>query len=163
MSNVKKVTKDKNLRIIPLGGLGEVGRNMILFEYRKAILIVDMGLGFPGEDMPGIDCTIPNITSLKGREKNILGAILTHGHYDHIGAIPYLLPKIGPIPLYASSLTKGMILKRQEDFSGQPKLKIKEVKINFCLLLILGRGNFCQNFVGDIKIGINFLNIIMIF
>jgi len=128
MPNVKKITKDKNLRIIPLGGLGEVGRNMILFEYRKAILIVDMGLGFPGEDMPGIDCTIPNITCLKGREKNILGAILTHGHYDHIGAIPYLLPKIGPIPLYASSLTKGMILKRQEDFSGQPKLKIEEVK-----------------------------------
>jgi len=120
--------KQNNLRIIPLGGLGEVGRNMILFEYKGKILIVDMGLGFPEENMPGIDCTIPNISYLKGKSKNILGLILTHGHYDHIGAIPYLLPKIGPIPIYTSSLTKGMILKRQEDFSGQPKPEIKEVK-----------------------------------
>jgi ribonuclease J len=123
-----KTMKQNNLRIIPLGGLGEVGRNMILFEYKGKILIVDMGLGFPEENMPGIDCTIPNISYLKGKSKNILGVILTHGHYDHIGAIPYLLPKIGLIPIYTGSLTKGMILKRQEDFSGQPKLEIEEVK-----------------------------------
>jgi len=123
-----KTIKQNNLRIIPLGGLGEVGRNMILFEYKGKILIVDMGLGFPEENMPGIDCTIPNISYLKGKSKNILGLILTHGHYDHVGAIPYLLPKIGLIPIYTGSLTKGMILKRQEDFSGQPKLEIKEVR-----------------------------------
>ena len=126
---MSKSKKQQNLRIIPLGGLGEVGcRNMILFEYKKAILIVDMGLGFPEENMPGIDFTIPNISYLKGKSKNILGAVLTHGHYDHIGAIPYLLPKIGPIPMYASPLTKGIILKRQEDFPNQPRLDIKTVK-----------------------------------
>ncbi|MCD6500444.1 ribonuclease J [bacterium] len=128
MSNVKKVTKDKNLRIVPLGGLGEVGLNMILFEYRGKILIVDMGLGFPEEDMPGIDCIVPNISYLKGKKKNILGAIFTHGHYDHIGAIPYIIPRIGPLPMYASPLTKGIILKRQEDFPNQPKLNIEQVQ-----------------------------------
>jgi len=123
-----KQSKQTNLKIIPLGGLGEVGRNMILLEYQRKILIIDMGLGFPEENMPGIDCTIPNTSYLKGKSKNILGAILTHGHYDHIGAIPYLLSKIGSIPMYASPLTKGIVLKRQEDFLGQPKLQIKEVK-----------------------------------
>ena len=118
----------QNLRIISLGGLGEIGRNMILFEYEKKILIVDMGLGFPEEDMPGIDCTIPNITYLKDRKKDILGIFITHGHYDHIGAIPYIVQRLGSIPIYASALTKGIILKRQEDFSNQPKLNIKEIK-----------------------------------
>ena len=121
--------KQQNLRIIPLGGLGEVGRNMILFEYKESILIIDMGLGFPGEDMPGIDCVIPNTSYLKGKEKNILGILLTHGHYDHIGAIPYILPRIGSLPIYASSLTKGIVLKRQEEFPNQPKLDIEEIKV----------------------------------
>ncbi len=124
---MKKIQKQANLRIIPLGGLGEVGLNMILLEYRGKILIMDMGRGFPGEDMPGIDCIIPNISYLKGKSKNILGATLTHGHYDHIGAIPYILPKIGPILMYASPLTKGIILNRQKDFPNQPKLDIKEI------------------------------------
>ncbi len=123
-----KKTQQSHLRIIPLGGQEEVGLNMTLFEYERKILIVDMGFGFPGEDMPGIDCIIPNISYLKGKEKNILGVVLTHGHYDHIGAIPYIIPRIGPIPMYASRLTKGMILKRQEDFANQPKLNIEELK-----------------------------------
>ncbi len=126
----------KNLRIIPLGGLGEVGRNMMLLEWQghhpssrgAPILIIDMGLGFPGENMPGIDCIIPNISYLRGKEKNILGAVLTHGHYDHIGAIPYIIPRLGLIPMYASQLTKGIILKRREDFPNQPKLNIENIK-----------------------------------
>ena len=125
---MKKTIKEKNIRIIPLGGQGEVGRNMILLEYGGKILIIDMGLGFPGEDMPGIDCIIPNSAYLKAKSKNILGAVLTHGHYDHIGAIPYTIPRIGSIPMYASLLTKGIILKRQEDFANQPKLNIEEVR-----------------------------------
>ncbi len=128
---MKKIQKQANLRIIPLGGLGEVGLNMILLEYKGKILIMDMGLGFPGENMPGIDCIIPNISYLKGKSKNILGAILTHGHYDHIGAIPYILPKIGSILMYASPLAKGIILNRQEDFPNQPKLNIREITDNF--------------------------------
>jgi len=126
----------KNLRIIPLGGLGEVGRNMMLLEWQgrhppsrgAPILIIDIGLGFPGENMPGIDCIIPNISYLRGKEKNILGAVLTHGHYDHIGAIPYIIPRLGLIPMYASELTKGIILKRREDFPNQPKLNIETVR-----------------------------------
>lgn len=120
--------KQKFLRIIPLGGLGEVGRNMMILEYRGAILIIDMGFRLPEEDMPGVDYIIPNISYLKGKEKDILGIIFTHGHYDHIGAIPYLIEKIGPVPLFASGLTKGIILKRQEDFPHQPKLEISRVK-----------------------------------
>ncbi len=120
----------ENIRIIPLGGLGEVGRNMILFEYQGKILIVDMGFRMPGEDMPGIDYIIPNINYLKGKEKNILGIIFTHGHYDHIGAIPYLIDKVWHpnLQLFASPLTQGLILKRQEDFQNQPPLNMSEVK-----------------------------------
>ncbi len=117
-----------NLQIIPLGGLGEVGRNMMLFEYERKILIIDMGLGFPEENMPGIDCIIPNIGYLKNKTKNILGAVITHGHYDHIGAIPYLIEKIGNPPLFTSVLTRGIILKRQEEFPNLPKLNITTIK-----------------------------------
>ncbi len=121
------MTKQTNLKIIPLGGLGEVGRNMTLLEYDGAILIIDMGLGFPEEDMPGIDFTVPNVSFLKGKEKNILGLIVTHGHYDHIGAIQYLARKIGNPPIFTGQLTKGIILKRQEDFPFCPKLEIIEI------------------------------------
>jgi ribonuclease J len=120
--------QQQNLKIIPLGGLGEIGRNMMLLEYNRVILIIDMGLGFPEEDMPGIDFTIPNISYLRGKEKNILGIIFTHGHYDHIGAIPYLIEQIGNPVMYASPLTRAIIIKRQEDFPSQPKLKIQQVK-----------------------------------
>ena len=120
----------KNLRIIPLGGLGEVGRNMTLLEYQREILIIDMGFRMPEEDMPGIDYIVPNIEYLKGKQKNILGIVFTHGHYDHIGAVPYLIEKIWRpnLELYASPLTRGIILKRQDDFPLQPKLEIDEVK-----------------------------------
>jgi len=125
---MKKLSKRSNLRIIPLGGLSEVGRNMMLLEYGGAILIIDMGFRLPEEDMPGIDYIIPNISYLKGKEKNIVGVVFTHGHYDHIGAVPYLMDKLGNPSLYASSLTRGIILKRQKDFPLQPKLEINKVK-----------------------------------
>jgi ribonuclease J len=117
-----------NLRIIPLGGLGEVGRNMMLLEYQEKILIIDMGLRFPEEDMPGIDYIIPNISYLKSREKNIVGIAFTHGHYDHVGAVPYLITKLGNPLIFASGLTRAIILRRQEDFPNQPKLDIETVK-----------------------------------
>ena len=124
---MKKFT---NLRIIPLGGLGEVGRNMMLLEWQGKILICDMGFRLPEEDMPGIDYIVPNINCLRNKEKNILGIVFTHGHYDHIGAIPYLIGKIWHphLEIFASSLTRGIILKRQEDFPSQPKLDITGVK-----------------------------------
>ena len=125
-----KPLKQLNLRIIPLGGLGEVGRNMMLLEYRNSILIIDMGFRLPEEDMPGIDYIIPNIEYLKGKEKNILGIVFTHGHYDHIGALPYLIERLWSpnLRIFASPLTRGIILKRQEDFPQQPKLEVTEVK-----------------------------------
>src|SRR3989344_1350264 len=113
-----------NLRIIPLGGLGEVGRNMMVLEYDGKILLIDMGFRMPEEDMPGVDYIIPNISYLKGKEKNILALLITHGHYDHIGAIPYFLGQLGNPPVYAGNLAKAIILKRQEDFANRPKLLI---------------------------------------
>ncbi|MBZ9569672.1 ribonuclease J [Patescibacteria group bacterium] len=120
--------KPKNLRIIPLGGLGEVGRNMMLLEYEKKILIIDVGFRLPEEGMPGIDYIVPNVNYLKGREKDILGIVFTHGHYDHIGAIPYLIEKLKNPKMFASPLTRGIILKRQGDFPNLPKLEINKVK-----------------------------------
>ncbi len=123
-------TSQHNLRIIPLGGLGEVGRNMMFFEYQGKILICDMGFRMPEEGMPGIDFIVPNISYLRGKERNILGMVFTHGHYDHIGAVPYLIEKIWrpTLQIFASPLTRGIILKRQEDFPNQPPLNITEAK-----------------------------------
>jgi len=125
---MKKI--QQNLQIIPLGGLGEVGRNLMLLEYKNSVLIIDMGFRMPEEDMPGIDYIIPNIEYLKNKQKNVLGIVFTHGHYDHIGAIPYLMEKIWhpQLRIFASSLTRAIILKRQGDFPLQPKLEIQEVK-----------------------------------
>ena len=112
-------------RFIPLGGCGEVTRSMYIYEYMDDIVIVDMGLQFPEEDMPGIDYLIPNIEYLRPRKKNIRGIIITHGHYDHIGAIPHLLNDLGNPPMYTTALTRGIILRRQEDFKESPKPNIE--------------------------------------
>lgn len=122
------------LRIIPLGGLEEVGRNCTLMEYGNDIIIIDMGLQFPEEDMPGIDYIIPNMQYLRGREKNIRAVIITHGHYDHIGAIPHLMPRLGNPPIYALPITNAIIKKRQEDFRKE-NLKLVNVKIDEVLNL----------------------------
>lgn len=116
------------LRIIPIGGLEEVGRNMTALEYNDHILIIDMGLQFPEEDMPGIDYIIPNIKYFEGKEKNIDGVIITHAHYDHIGAIPHLIPKLNNPPVYATDLTCAIIKKRQEDYKGYgPELDLNVI------------------------------------
>ncbi len=107
---------DDCVRVIVLGGLEEVGRNCTLIEYKNDIIIVDLGLQFPDEDMPGVDYIIPNMTYLKGKEKNVRGVIITHGHYDHIGAIPHTVPYIGNPPVYALPVAAGIIKKRQDDF-----------------------------------------------
>ncbi len=127
MPKTKKTT-ETFIKIIPLGGLGEVGRNMTLLEYKKKVLIIDMGLRLPEEDMPGIDYIIPNTDYLKGRHEDIVGVVFTHGHYDHIGAVPYLIEKLRYPRLFASPLTKGIIIRRQQDFPHLKKLQIEEVK-----------------------------------
>ena len=115
------------LKITVLGGNEEVGRNMTVLEYGKEIIIIDMGLQFPEEDMPGIDYIIPNMSYFKGKEKNVKGVIITHGHYDHIGAIPHLMPKLGNAPIYGTPLTLGIIAKRQDDFKQSGKLNLNPV------------------------------------
>ena len=132
------------LRVIPIGGCEEVGRNMTVFEYENDIMILDMGLQWPEEDMPGIDYIIPNIEYLQGKEKNIRGVIITHGHYDHIGAIPHLAPRLGNPTIYGTPLTLGIIAKRQEDFKGNPPLRLKSVALNNNLQL----GKFKITFFG---------------
>jgi len=118
------------VRIIPIGGCEEVGRNMTIFEYENDIVILDMGLQFPEENMPGIDYIIPNIKYLEGKEKNVKGVIFSHGHLDHIGAAPILLKKLGYPPVIGLPLTIEMIKHRVEDYSRNDLklLKVLQVK-----------------------------------
>lgn len=117
------------LRIIPLGGNEEVGRNMTVFEYGGDIIILDIGMMFPEEDMPGIDYIIPNISYLKGKEKNIRGVILSHGHLDHIGAAPILLPTLGYPLVIGRDMTLAMVRKRMEDFEKGSAKNIKTMRV----------------------------------
>ncbi len=116
------------LRWVPLGGLEEIGRNMMFFEYDEEIVILDMGFQFPEEETPGIDYIIPNISYLESKKKNIKAIILTHGHLDHIGAVPYLIDKLGNPPIYTAALTRGMVEKKCAEFTHLPKLQIQIVK-----------------------------------
>ena len=118
---------DETLKIIPLGGLGEVGRNMSVLEYKNDIMVIDVGFGFPEEDMPGIDYTLPNIAYLDGKQERIRGIVLTHGHMDHIGGIPYLIQRLGNPTIYATNLTRGLVIKRHEEFPHLPELDINLV------------------------------------
>ncbi|MBI4117358.1 MAG: ribonuclease J [Parcubacteria group bacterium] len=122
-----RVSADET-RIVPLGGLEEVGRNMTVFEHKDDIVILDMGLQFPEEDMPGIDYIIPDIRYLEGKEKNIRGVIFSHGHLDHIGAAPHLLPKLGWPPVYASRLTLVLLRKRLEESNLDQYLVAHEIE-----------------------------------
>jgi len=121
--------QQQSLRIIPLGGQEEVGRNMTVFEYKDDIVIVDMGIQFPEEDMPGIDYIIPNINYLKGKEKNIRAVVFTHGHLDHIGAAPILLPKLTYPIVIGREFTIALIKQRMEDAQGGSAKRLKTMII----------------------------------
>lgn len=115
------------LRIIPLGGLNEIGKNMTVIEYENDMIVVDCGLSFPDEDMPGIDLVIPDITYLENNVEKLRGIVLTHGHEDHIGAIPYVLRTINP-PVYGTRLTLGIIQNKllEHKLPHKPDLRVVE-------------------------------------
>ncbi|MCR4305931.1 MAG: ribonuclease J, partial [Candidatus Daviesbacteria bacterium] len=96
------------LRIIPLGGVGDVTKNMYIYECGNDIIIVDCGVGFPDEAMPGVDLVIPDISYLRDKVNRIRGIIITHGHEDHIGSLPYIWPEL-QVPIYTQKLTAGFI------------------------------------------------------
>lgn len=121
---------DPSLKIIPLGGQEEVGRNCTIFEYEDDIIILDMGMQFADEDMPGIDYIIPNVDYLKNKKKNIRGVIFSHGHLDHIGAAPILLEQLGNPPIVGRQLTLAMIKHRQEDYKKGTTKSLKTILIN---------------------------------
>ena len=100
---------DQPLRIIPLGGVGEIGKNMYVFEYGDDIVVIDCGLMFPDEEMFGIDLVIPDITYLKERRANVRAFLITHAHEDHVGGLPYVLPEFPGVPVYASTLARGLL------------------------------------------------------
>jgi ribonuclease J len=116
------------IRIIPLGGVEEIGKNMTAIEYKDDIIVLDVGFQFREEDTPGIDYILPNTKYLEERKDKIRAVIITHGHLDHIGGIPYIMDRIGNPPLYSRNLTTVMIQKRQEEFPHLPPLNIKIVE-----------------------------------
>lgn len=143
MSKGPRGATANKLRVAVMGGAEEVGRNMTMLEYGNDIIFIDAGLQFPEEEMPGIDYIIPNMEYFKGKEKNIRGIIVTHAHYDHIGAIPHIAPILHNPPIFSARLTLGIIAKRQDDFPDCPKLDLREVDIDGKLKL----GDFTVEFI----------------
>jgi len=111
---------DGGLRIVALGGLAEIGRNMTVFEYKKKLLIVDCGVLFPEENQPGIDLILPDFSYIRERLGDVIAIFLTHGHEDHIGAVPYLLRERGDIPIYGSALTLALITAKLKEHRISP-------------------------------------------
>jgi len=116
----------ESLKIIPLGGIGTVTRNMYVYEYGQEILIVDCGIGFVDDTMPGVDLEIPDVTYLKKTSKKIVGMLLTHGHEDHIGALPFILPTLPQFPVYATKLTAALANDKLGEFGMGQKVQTVE-------------------------------------
>ena len=112
------------LRFVPVGGMEQIGQNCSFFEYKDEIVVIDVGIQFPEEETPGVDYIIPNISYIEPKKKNVKAIVLTHGHYDHIHALPYLIEKLGNPVIYTAALTKALVEKRFQEFPNVPKPKI---------------------------------------
>lgn len=130
------------LKIIPLGGLEQIGMNITAFEYEESIVVVDCGLSFPEDDMLGIDLVIPDITYLKDNISKVKGFVITHGHEDHIGALPYVLKEVN-VPIYSTKLTLGLITNKLKEHNLVKSTKLKEV----CHGQVINLGHFSIEFV----------------
>ena len=138
----EKAVKKEKLKIIPLGGLHEIGKNITVFEYGNDIIILDCGVAFPEDDMLGVDLVIPDFTYLIKNKDRIRGLVVTHGHEDHIGSIPYLLKEIN-VPIYATKLTVGLINNKLEEHRLKESTKINIVKQGQTIVL----GKFKVEFI----------------
>ena len=138
----KKGENAGSVKIIPLGGLHEVGKNITVIEYQDEIIVVDCGMTFPGDDMLGVDLVIPDVTYLIRNKEKIKGLIVTHGHEDHIGAIPYVLKQVN-MPIYATRLTAGLINNKLEEHKLKRSTKMHVVKAGRTIKL----GNFRVEFI----------------
>src|SRR5207253_9619388 len=114
-ADCRRMTEGK-LSIIPLGGATEIGKNMYAYRLNDQVLVVDCGLKFPNEEMLGVDILIPDVSFLLERKEQVQGIVLTHGHEDHIGALPYVLRQL-PVPIYATRLTLGLIRAKLQEHS----------------------------------------------
>ena len=130
------------LKIIPLGGLEQIGMNITAFEYEDSIVVVDCGLSFPEDDMLGIDLVIPDITYLKENISKVKGFVITHGHEDHIGALPYILKDVN-VPIYSTKLTLGLISNKLKEHNLTRSTKLKEVKHG----QVINLGDFSIEFI----------------
>ncbi len=124
---MSKENNKPRLKVIPLGGVELIGMNMTAIEYDDSIIVIDCGLAFPEDDMLGVDMVIPDITYLLENEDRVKGIFITHGHEDHIGAIPYVLREL-QVPIYATRLTMGIIERKLEEHGMMTKVRRKVVK-----------------------------------
>jgi ribonuclease J len=115
-------------RIVPLGGLGEVGKNMTAIEADGSILVVDAGLAFPRDEQLGVDLVLPNMSYLRERRQAIRAVVLTHGHEDHVGALPYLLREVGVPRVYATRLTLGLVKSKLDEHGLLRAAELEEVE-----------------------------------
>lgn len=137
------MAKKSKLKIIPLGGLEEIGKNMTVFEYKEDIIVLDCGVAFPDEDMYGIDLVIPDMSYLIKNKARIKGIVLTHGHEDHIGAIPYFLKEIN-VPIYGTALTLGILSRKLKEHGMLRQARLNTVKPGDTIKL----GEFKAEFIG---------------